>query len=31
VKNIENVNASLKAATSWFSMYEVREPAMASD
>ena len=31
VKNIENVNASLKAATSWFSMYEVREPAMAGD
>jgi tagatose 1,6-diphosphate aldolase len=29
VKNIENVNASLKAATSWFSLYEVREPAMA--
>jgi tagatose 1,6-diphosphate aldolase len=31
VKNIENVNASLKAATSWFSLYEVREPAMAGD
>ena len=29
VKNIENVNASLKAATSWFSLYDVREPAMA--
>src|SRR5437588_7374188 len=31
VKNIENVNASLRAATSWFSRYEVREPAMAGD
>ena len=31
VKNIENVNASLKAATSWFSLYDVREPAMAGD
>src|SRR5947199_1782718 len=31
VKNIENVNASLKAATSWFSLYEVRQPAMAGD
>jgi len=31
VKNIENVNASLRAATSWFSQYEVREPAMAGD
>ena len=31
VKNIENVNASLKAATSWFAKYEVREPAMAGD
>ncbi|HZD92746.1 MAG TPA: tagatose 1,6-diphosphate aldolase, partial [Candidatus Sulfotelmatobacter sp.] len=31
VKNIENVNNSLKAATSWFSKYEVREPAMAGD
>jgi hypothetical protein len=29
VKNIENVNASLKGATSWFSQYEVREPALA--
>jgi tagatose 1,6-diphosphate aldolase len=29
VKNIENVNASLKAATSWHSFYEVKEPAMA--
>jgi tagatose 1,6-diphosphate aldolase len=27
VKNIENVNTSLKAATSWFSKYEVPEPA----
>jgi tagatose 1,6-diphosphate aldolase len=31
VKNINNVNESLKAATSWYSLYEVREPAMASD
>lgn len=31
VKNIENVNQSLKAATPWFSLYEVREPAMAGD
>jgi tagatose 1,6-diphosphate aldolase len=31
VKNIENVNASLRAATSWFSLYDVREPAMAGD
>jgi tagatose 1,6-diphosphate aldolase len=31
VKNIENVNTSLKGATSWFSQYEVREPAMADD
>jgi len=30
-KNIENVNDSLKAATSWFAKYEVREPAMAGD
>jgi len=29
VKNIENVNESLKAATSWYSIYGVREPAMA--
>jgi len=29
VKNINNVNDRLKAATSWFSMYEVKEPAMA--
>jgi len=29
VKNIENVNASLKAATPWFSLYEVKEPALA--
>jgi tagatose 1,6-diphosphate aldolase len=31
VKNINNVNESLKAATSWYSLYEVREPAMAGD
>jgi tagatose 1,6-diphosphate aldolase len=31
VKNIENVNTSLKAATSWFAKYEVSEPAMAGD
>ncbi len=29
VKNINNVNDRLKAATSWFSLYDVREPAMA--
>ena len=29
VKNINNVNERLKAATSWFSLYEVKEPAMA--
>jgi tagatose 1,6-diphosphate aldolase len=28
VKNIENVNQRLKAATSWFSIYGVKEPAM---
>jgi tagatose 1,6-diphosphate aldolase len=30
VKNIENVNASLKAATSWFSAYGVREEVLAN-
>jgi tagatose 1,6-diphosphate aldolase len=30
VKNIENVNASLKGATSWYSLYDVKEPALAS-
>ena len=29
VKNISNVNEQLKAATSWFSLYEVQEPALA--
>jgi tagatose 1,6-diphosphate aldolase len=29
VKNISNVNERLRAATSWFSLYEVKEPAMA--
>jgi len=29
VKNINNVNDRLKAATSWFSIYEVKEGAMA--
>ena len=29
VKNINNVNDKLKAATSWFSIYDVNEPAMA--
>jgi tagatose 1,6-diphosphate aldolase len=29
VKNIENVNQRLKAATPWFSIYGVSEPAMA--
>jgi len=28
VKNINNVNERLKAATSWHSIYEVKEPAM---
>ena len=31
VQNISNVNERLKAATPWFSLYEVREPAMAGD
>src|SRR5437588_4578076 len=31
VKNINNVNESLKAATPWYSLYEVGEPAMAGD
>ncbi len=30
VKNIENVNQSLKAATSWFSLYGVREEALVN-
>lgn len=30
VKNIENVNESLKAATPWYSLYEVPEPAMTA-
>jgi tagatose 1,6-diphosphate aldolase len=30
VKNIQNVNEKLKAATSWFSLYEVSEPALTS-
>jgi len=30
VKNIENVNQSLKAATPWFSIYEVPEPALTA-
>ena len=29
VKNIENVNQSLKAATPWYAIYGVQEPAMA--
>ncbi len=29
VKNINNVNERLKAATSWFSKYDIPEPAMA--
>jgi tagatose 1,6-diphosphate aldolase len=28
VKNIENVNQRLKAATPWYAIYEVKEPAM---
>ena len=30
VKNISNVNERLKAATSWFSLYDVKEPALAT-
>src|SRR5262252_5427579 len=30
VKNIENVNASLKAATSWFAHYGVPQPALSA-
>jgi tagatose 1,6-diphosphate aldolase len=30
VKNIENVNNALKAATSWFSIYGVAEPVLAT-
>jgi len=30
VRNIENVNESLKGATPWYSLYEVKEPALAS-
>jgi tagatose 1,6-diphosphate aldolase len=30
VKNIENVNESLRAATPWYSLYEVSEPALAN-
>ncbi|HEY6254080.1 MAG TPA: tagatose 1,6-diphosphate aldolase [Candidatus Angelobacter sp.] len=30
VKNIQNVNESLKAATPWYSLYEVPEPAMTA-
>ena len=30
VKNIQNVNESLKAATSWYSLYEVAEPALTT-
>jgi len=29
VKNINNVNESLKGATPWYSLYEVKEPALA--
>src|SRR5499433_2657190 len=29
VKNINNVNQSLKGATPWYSLYEVKEPALA--
>jgi tagatose 1,6-diphosphate aldolase len=29
VKNIENVNQSLKGATPWYSLYDVKEPALA--
>lgn len=30
VRNIQNVNESLKAATPWYSIYEVAEPAMTT-
>lgn len=30
VRNIQNVNESLKAATPWYSIYEVAEPAMTA-
>ena len=30
VKNIDNVNNALKAATSWYSIYEVQEAAAAT-
>jgi tagatose 1,6-diphosphate aldolase len=30
VKNIANVNNALKAATPWYSIYEVAEPALAA-
>src|SRR5215471_19298119 len=30
VQNISNVNEKLKAATSWFSLYDAQEPALAS-
>lgn len=30
VKNIENVNQSLKSATPWLSLYQVQEPALAT-
>jgi len=30
VRNIQNVNESLKAATPWYSLYEVAEPAMTA-
>jgi len=30
VKNIENVNQSLKAATPWYAIYSVQEPVMVS-
>jgi tagatose 1,6-diphosphate aldolase len=30
VKNIQNVNQSLKSATPWLSLYEVQEPALAT-
>ena len=30
VKNINNVNESLKAATPWYSLYEVGEPVLTT-
>jgi tagatose 1,6-diphosphate aldolase len=31
VKNIENVNNAVRAATSWYSIYNVPQPALAEE